>query len=67
MAYVSTEKLLKNTGGSIYKLVITAARRALELSAGSARLVDISPTAKLTSIAIREIEEKKISYKCKKK
>ena len=67
MAYVSNEELLKNTNGSIYKLVIVAARRALELGAGSVKLVDTDPTAKLTSVAFQEIEEKKISYKIKKK
>ena len=62
------EKLLKNTQNSLYKLVILASRRALELGAGSERLVDEMPlNAKLTSIALREIKENKISFKIKKK
>ncbi|UCD55209.1 MAG: DNA-directed RNA polymerase subunit omega [Candidatus Omnitrophota bacterium] len=62
------EKLLKNTQGSMYKLVILASRRALELGAGSGKLVDeVSPNTKLTSIALREIKENKISFKLKKK
>ena len=67
MAYVSTEDLLKNTDGSVYKLVIVAARRALELGSGSAKLIEADPNAKLTSIALREIREKKIGYKTKQK
>lgn len=62
------EKLLKNTQGSLYKLVILASRRALELGAGSGKLVDGMPAnAKLTTIALKEIKENKISFKLKKK
>ncbi len=62
------EKLLKNTQNSLYKLVILASRRALELSAGSGRLIDeMPPNAKLTSVALREIKENKISFRIKKK
>ena len=62
------EKLLKNTENSMYKLVILAFRRALELGAGSEKLVDeTAPNTKLTSIALREIKENKISFKIKKK
>lgn len=66
MAYVSTEELLKKTGGSVYKLVIAASRRALELGSGSAKLVEAPPNMKLTSIALKEIQENKITYKLKK-
>jgi DNA-directed RNA polymerase omega subunit len=62
------EKMLKKSQGSLYKLVILASRRALELGAGSGKLVDeIAPNAKLTSIALREIKEDKIGFKTKKK
>ena len=67
MAYVPMEKLLENTHESMYKLVILAARRALELSGGSEKLVEATPNTKLTSIALREIGEDKIVYKLKKK
>jgi len=51
----------------MYKLVILASRRALELGAGSGKLVDeVAPNTKLTSIALREIKENKISFKLKK-
>ena len=57
---------MKNGQSSIYKLVIAASRRALELGAGSAKLVDAASNAKLTSIALKEIKEHKIGYKLKK-
>ena len=61
------EDLLKNTNGSIYKLVTLASRRALELGGGSEKLVEIAPNAKITSIALKEIIENKISCKETKK
>lgn len=62
------QALLVNTSGdSIYKLVIAAAKRALELGAGSGKLVDASPNTKLTTIALKEIMQKKVSYKIVKK
>lgn len=67
MAYTPIEALLKNSKNSMYKLVILASRRALELGAGSEKLISANPNAKLTSIALDEIRENKISYKVKKK
>ena len=67
MAYITMEKLLKKNQSSIYKLVILASRRALELGSGSQRLVDMPANAKLTSIALEEIMEDKVNYKLKKK
>jgi len=60
------EDLLKISQGSVYKLVILASRRAVELGTGSEKLVDAEPNTKLTSIALKEIIENKISYKTKK-
>lgn len=56
---------LVNITGSTYKLVVLAARRAVELGEGAPKLVDASPEMKVTSIAIREIMEGKVSYKIK--
>ncbi|MCM8761082.1 MAG: DNA-directed RNA polymerase subunit omega [Candidatus Omnitrophica bacterium] len=56
---------LLNKTGSVYKLVILASRRAIELSEGAAKLVDAPPEAKVTNVAIQEIAEGKISYKVK--
>jgi DNA-directed RNA polymerase omega subunit len=61
------DDLIKGDEKSIYKLVIAASRRALELGAGSEKLVNTAPNAKPTSIALKEIKENKVSYKEKKK
>jgi len=66
LAYVALEELLKNKQDSIYKLVVLASRRALELGTGSERLVSLAPETKLTSVALEEIKENKITYTTKK-
>ncbi len=66
MQYVSINDLIKTEEYSIYKLVIAASRRALELGAGSQKLVEADPNTKPTSVALQEIEENKITYKIKK-
>ncbi len=58
-------QLLYNRTNSAYKLVILAARRAIELSDGAARLIEAAPEEKVTNIAIHEILQGKISYKIK--
>ncbi len=59
------EKLLEKVG-SMYKLVILAAKRALELSEGSPKLVEASPREKPGLIALREIAEERVSFRLKK-
>ena len=61
MAHVPIEELLKRCG-SIYKLVILAAKRAKEISEGSPPLVQTA-YKKATSIALEEILEGKVLYK----
>ncbi len=61
------EKLLEKTSGSLYKLVILAARRALELSDGSPKLVDAGPKEKPGTIVLREIAAGKVRMKLVKK
>lgn len=61
----SIEKLQEKIG-SIYKLVIVAAKRALEISEGSPRLVEAGPKEKPALIALREIAGGKIGMKVKK-
>lgn len=51
--------------GSVYKLVIIASQRAIELSEGAARLVDDPPNTKAMNVAIDEIAAGKITYKAK--
>jgi DNA-directed RNA polymerase omega subunit len=64
MEYVALEKLLDKSGGSLYKLVVLASKRALELAEGKPKLVsDISPNAKPSIIALQEIAEGKIRIK----
>jgi DNA-directed RNA polymerase omega subunit len=62
MEKVSREILLEKTE-SIYKLCNLAAQRAMELNSGMRRLVDADPNEKVTSIAIREIAEGKVTMK----
>jgi len=62
MPYVPMEDLLKQVE-SRYKLVILASRRAVELNKGGQMLVDMGPAAKVSTIALEEIKEGKITYK----
>lgn len=62
MTYVPIQELLKTTN-SIYKLVILAARRAVELNAGAGKLVESDANAKVSSIALEEILQGKITMK----
>jgi DNA-directed RNA polymerase omega subunit len=67
MAYVPLEKLLDKTENSTYKLVITAARRALEIAEGQPKLVaGLSGTIKPSTVALHEIAEGKVQCKSKK-
>lgn len=59
------EKLLGKTQ-SIYKLVILGAKRALELSEGSPKLVEAGAKEKPAITALREIAEGKVSVRLKK-
>jgi DNA-directed RNA polymerase subunit omega len=61
MAQVPIEGLLKQCG-SIYKLVILAARRAKEVAEGAPPLV-ATGQKKVTSIALEEILQGKVLYK----
>jgi len=56
---------LYNKTNSAYKLVILAARRAIELSDGAAKLIDAALDEKMTNVAIHEILQGKITYKVK--
>lgn len=56
------DKLLDKTN-SIYKLVIIASRRAIELADGGQKLVEAPADFKPGSIAMKEIMEDKIAYK----
>ena len=61
MAQVPIEELLKRCG-SIYKLVILAAKRAKEIAEGSPALVE-TRQRKVTTVALEEIAQGKVLYK----
>ena len=61
MAQVPIEGLLKRCG-SVYRLVILAAKRAKEVAEGSPALVETGQR-KVTSIALEEILHGKVLYK----
>ncbi len=65
MVDIPQDELL-DKAGSVYKLVILAARRAIELSDGAQKLVQTKQT-KPTMIALEEIRQGKVSYKLKEK
>ncbi|NQT91031.1 MAG: DNA-directed RNA polymerase subunit omega [Candidatus Omnitrophica bacterium] len=58
---VPVENLFRKTG-SIYKLVVLASKRALELNAGSPKLTE-AESDDVALLALDEIAEEKISYK----
>jgi DNA-directed RNA polymerase omega subunit len=64
MPYVALEKLLDKSCESVYKLVILASKRALEIAEGQPRLAQASVSLKPSTIALQEITEGKIS--CRK-
>ncbi len=66
MINIGVDELMKKTN-SIYKLAVLASKRAYELSQGSGKLVEIDPDAKISTIALQEILEGKITYKEKAK
>jgi len=60
MDYQGREKLLDKSMGSIYKLVILASKRALEIAEGQPKLVADDASVKPSSVALHEIAEGKI-------
>lgn len=56
---------LMNKIGSIYKLVVLASMRAIDLGDGAAKLVDSPLGTNPLNIALKEIIEGKITYKAK--
>jgi DNA-directed RNA polymerase subunit omega len=62
MIDIDRDSLLDKTK-SVYKLVVLASLRAIELSDGAAKLVDAPAETKPLNIALKEILEGKITYK----
>jgi DNA-directed RNA polymerase omega subunit len=67
MSYVPLETLLDKSEGSIYKLVILASRRALEIAEGAAKLKTMAADTKPTIVALAEISDGAVQYKKAKK
>jgi DNA-directed RNA polymerase omega subunit len=59
------ENLLSKTGNSLYKLVVVASKRALELAEGKPKLVEEYSlvTTKPSTIALKEIGRGKVQLK----
>lgn len=66
MKNIYLEDLLNKTDSSIYKVVILATKRALEIAAGAPGLVEADANSKPTTIALREIAEGKVKFKKEK-
>jgi DNA-directed RNA polymerase omega subunit len=64
MGYFAREKLVDKSCDSIYKLVILASKRALEIAEGQPKLVAANSSVKPSTVALLEIGEGKVQ--CKK-
>jgi len=64
MTHVALEKLLDKSCESVYKLVILASKRALEIAEGQPKLVAANSSTKPSTIALAEIAGGKL--KCRK-
>ncbi|MFB3919682.1 DNA-directed RNA polymerase subunit omega [Candidatus Velamenicoccus archaeovorus] len=60
MSYVPLERLIDKSHGSMFKLVMLASKRALELAEGSSKLVEAPQDTKITTLAMLEIAEDKV-------
>ncbi len=63
MEYVALEKLLDKTDNSIYKLVVLASKRGLEIAEGQPKLVKVDPSVKPSTVALLEIADNKVRCK----
>lgn len=63
MNYVPLEKMIDKTGGSMFKLVVLASKRALEIAEGQPALVAHNSNTRPSTLAMEEIAEGKIYYK----
>lgn len=60
------EILVDKTHGSVYKLVILAAKRGLEIAEGAPKLVVAASSVKPSTVALQEIADGKVVYKLMK-
>ena len=64
MPYIGREDLLDKSAGSVYKLVILASKRALEIAEGQPKLVQADANLKPSTVALQEIAAGKVE--CRK-
>jgi DNA-directed RNA polymerase omega subunit len=57
------EKLLDKARGSVYKTVILASKRALEIAEGQPSLIQAAAAVKPSTLALREIAQGKCHVK----
>lgn len=62
MYKIPMEQLMNRTG-SLYKLVVLASKRAVELNSGAGKLIEVSPNLKLSTVALEEIRQGKVKLK----
>ena len=63
MAYQPLEKLLPRAAGSMYRLVLVAAKRAAELAEGMPKLIARPSNIKIATLALDEILEGRVVLK----
>lgn len=63
MSYVPLEKLIDKADNSLYKLVIVASKRALELAEGAPVLIERDQRMINTTVALQEIAAGKVRLK----
>lgn len=63
MEYVALERLLDKSDYSLYKLVILASKRALEIAEGQPQMVAAAAGAKPSTVALYEIAQGRVFYK----
>jgi len=63
MTYVPIETLLDKSNGSVYKLVILASKRGLEIAEGQPKLVSANSSIKPATLALLEIAAGKVHSK----
>lgn len=61
MSYVPLEKLIDKSHGSMFKLCVFISRRALQLAEGAPKLIDAPVETKVTTLAMEEIAQGKVT------
>jgi len=57
------QEILDKSDNSVYKLVIMASKRALEIAEGQPKLVAMDTSVKPSTVALAEIAVGKVEYK----